>query len=170
MPKGTQYIGYLLTLYNKNDLGKGIALGSQMSQWFALFYASEIDNYVYHYKNIKTYGRYMDDIYIFSKDKNTLNKLLVNIRKIAIKNKIIINEKKTKIIKVSKGITYLKRKYYLTTSNRIIERINPDAIYRLKRKMKKGVLNKNDFKAWFNSYKNLDCRLKLLEIRKDITL
>lgn len=160
-------IKYLLTLYDIKGEQKGLALGSQMSQSFALYYASEIDNYVYHYKNVKTYGRYMDDIYILSNSKRKLQRLLVNIRKIASNSFIVINDKKTKIVKISNGITYLKRRYFFTPTNKLVEKINPDSIYRMRRKMNKNKLTNEDFKAWYNQYKKYDCRKQLNKLRKE---
>lgn len=157
-------IRYLLKLYDKDNKGKGLALGSQMSQSFALYYASEIDNYVYHYKNIKLYGRYMDDIYAFSNSKNKLKKLLINITKIASKSDIIINVKKTHIIPNRKGLKFLKTRFILLPSGKILQKLDKRLFYRMKKKIKKNVISENDFKSWYNSYKKYDCKLKLMEV------
>lgn len=41
--------------------GKGLPLGNQTSQWFALFYLDGMDRIIKEKMHIKYYSRYMDD-------------------------------------------------------------------------------------------------------------
>ena len=50
---------------------------------------------------------------------------------------LFINPKKTQIIKLSKGFTFLKIKYILTDTGKVVERISRDGITRMRRKLKK---------------------------------
>lgn len=158
-------VGYLLDLYDEEKKGVGLALGSQMSQSFSLLYASEIDNYIYHYKHIQTFGRYMDDTYVMSKSKRKLQRVLANVRKIASKLGITINNKKTKIIKISNGITFLKERYLFKDSKIIVLPSN-ERFTRMRRKIEKKNVDINTFNSWYGSFKGYRCYHKLKKIKR----
>lgn len=150
-------IKYLLKLYD-NGTGIGLALGSQMSQTFALYFMSDIDNYVYHYKHMLDYGRYVDDIFVFSESKNDLRKLLINVDKIANKSCISLNDKKTRITKLSSGLKFLQCKFIKLNNNKTLVRVNKQIVYRMNHKINIGVVNDNDFKSWYNNYRQYDSK------------
>lgn len=53
--------------------GKGLPLGSYLSQYFANLYLTELDNYLKHDLKIKHVVRYMDDIVILSDSREQLH-------------------------------------------------------------------------------------------------
>lgn len=145
---------------NKN--GKGIDIGSQPSQNIGISYPSKIDNYIKIVRGCKYYGRYTDDSYIIHKDKEFLKDVLNNIKKIANELGLVINDKKTRIAKLSQQYKVLQINYSLTDTGRIIKKINSKAITRERRKLKayKRLLEKNKitiedieniFKSWMSS-------------------
>lgn len=90
---------------------KGLNLGSEAPQIFAVYYLNPVDTFMKTVKGVKYYGRYMDDIIVFSESKAELKELLEEIREQLAKLKLEINEKKTHITKLSRGFTYLQVKY-----------------------------------------------------------
>ena len=62
--------------------GKGLGLGSQISQIAALFYPRMLDSAIKHYCNISGYGRYMDDGILIYQNKEQLNIALKEILRI----------------------------------------------------------------------------------------
>ncbi len=145
---------------NKN--GKGVDIGSQPSQNIGISYPSKIDNYIKIVRGCKYYGRYTDDSYIIHEDKEFLKDVLRNIKKIADELGLVINDKKTRIAKLSQQYKVLQINYSLTETGRIIKKINPKAITRERRKLKayKRLLDKNKitiedieniFKGWMSS-------------------
>lgn len=116
---------------------KSVNIGDQLSQILGIYYPYKIDNYVKCVRSQKFYGRYMDDWYIMSPNKEELQDLLANIRKIASEYGIHINDKKTHIVKISGTYKFLQVKYTLTESGKIIKRINPDRVTAMRRKLKK---------------------------------
>lgn len=124
-------------LTGEKFMNKSIGIGSQLSQISGLIYPMEIDNYCKIVKGIKYYGRYMDDIYIIHQNKQFLQDLLKEIEIICEKYGIFINHKKTQIIKLTKTIIFLKTRYNLTKTGKIIKRISKDSISRERRKLKK---------------------------------
>ena len=99
---------------------KGIPLGNQSSQCFALYYLDHLDRIIKERFQIKYYSRYMDDGVIISNDKNKLMKLL-NALKEEIKDiKLQFNLDKTFIYSIKQGVTYLGFRYKFTSTGRLI--------------------------------------------------
>ncbi len=62
------------------DSADGVPIGNYLSQYFANFYMAYFDHWIKEVKRVKYYFRYADDLVIFSGDKESLHKLLVEIR------------------------------------------------------------------------------------------
>lgn len=124
-------------LTGEKYMKKSVGIESQISQISGVFYPTRIDTYCKVVKSLKYYGRYMDDIYIIHKDKEYLKELLTQIQGMCDELGLFINPKKTQIIKLSKGFTFLKIKYILTDTGKVVERISRDGITRMRRKLKK---------------------------------
>lgn len=156
---------YLLSTFGN----KGVGIGSQLSQTAGIFYPTELDNFCKIVKGCKYYGRYMDDTYIIHKDKNFLRELLTEYKKIAQKLGIKINSKKTQIVKLEKGFLFLKMRYVLKPSGKILVIPARCSIIRERRKLKKlrGLVDgrcmtkaqaREQYKSWrgnivkFNAY------------------
>jgi retron-type reverse transcriptase len=68
---------YLIIDSNENLSDKGIPIGNLTSQFFANYYLSSFDHHFKEKCRAKKYIRYMDDIVIFSNDKNELKKYYI---------------------------------------------------------------------------------------------
>lgn len=167
-----ELLKYLLSTFDKNQNGKGVGIGSQISQIAGIMYPLEIDNFCKIVRGCKYYGRYMDDTYIIHNDKEYLKKLLSEIKEKCNKLGIVINEKKTQIIKLKIGFTFLKMRYLLTESGKI--KVIPcrktiarerQKLKKLKTKLNAGLITKEEikeqYKSWrghiikYNSYKSV---------------
>ena len=145
-----------LKLYAYMSLG----IGSPLSQTSGLLYPTEIDNYCKIVNGCKYYGRVMDDIYIIDSSKEYLLDLLKGIKEIADSLGIQLNKKKTKIIKLTKGFTFLQITYRLNETGKIITTIPKQKIIREKRKLKRlkflfdeGKVTYEDINHSYNSWK-----------------
>lgn len=139
---------------------KGLNLGSEAPQIFAIYFLSSIDSYIKTVKGIKYYGRYMDDMFIISNSKDELKALLDEIKIELSKLKLQINEKKTHITKLSHGFTFMQIKYSLE-GNKIIKRPTHSKIVRERRRLKKykkrfenGLMSENDIYNCYMSWRN----------------
>lgn len=145
-------------LTGQKTLKKGVDIGNQLSQSVGIVYPYRIDNYIKIVKGCKFYGRYTDDGYVIHRDKEFLKEVLAGIQKIADENGIIINERKTRIIKVSSFFRFLQTGYALTDTGRLIKKINPKSVTRERRKLKayKRLLDagKIDYATIDNSFKS----------------
>lgn len=116
------------------DIGMG--LGSQISQILALASANRLDHYIKEVCRIKGYGRYMDDGYLIHPDKTYLRQCLTGIRRICSELEITLNERKTQISKLSRGFVFLKIRYCLQPSGKIVQRICRKSVTKERRKLK----------------------------------
>lgn len=146
---------------SSSRISKALNLGSDAPQIFANFYLSPIDNYVKNVKGIKFYGRYMDDIFIISENKEELKTLLSEIKLQLASLKLEVNDKKTHITTLKHGFTYLQIKYRID-DKKIIKRPTRNKIVRERRGLKKfkSLLDKgliteeqvyNRYHSWRNS-------------------
>lgn len=135
----------LCNLYRKlvNDFGGdvGLGLGSQISQISALFYPKDLDHY-FKKKNLLAYGRYMDDGFLISKEINNLKSYRTTLIKKMDQLKLKPNYKKIHIKRISHGFVYLKARYFLTNSGKVIIKPNRKNITRNRKKLLK-LVNKN---------------------------
>ena len=154
-------------LTGEKFLNKGVDIGNQISQNIGIIFPYYLDNYAKNVAGIKYYGRYTDDFYAISQDKNILKSLLQKFREIAHEYGIIINERKTRIVKLSDFYRHLQNGYSLTSTGRLIIKINPKSITRERQRLKKykklfeaGIITldeiENIFKSWLcGNYKRM---------------
>lgn len=115
----------------------GLGLGSQISQVLSLASANRLDHMVKEDLRIKGYGRYMDDGYLIHESKEYLRECLVKIKAVCKELDITLNEKKTQIVKLSRGFTWLKIRFRITETGRIVRKIYKRSVTRMRQKMKK---------------------------------
>lgn len=162
-------------LTGEKFMEKSMNIGDQLSQIIGIYYPYRNDNYVKYVRSQKYYGRYMDDWYIMNPSRETLLDILEHIRGQALEFGIHINEKKTRIVKVSSTYKYLQIKYTLTSDGKIIKRINSKRVTAMRRKLKKlsdkvdcgEVLYENVenmFKGWMGSFYKLLSRQQRLNL------
>lgn len=142
---------------------KSVDIGDQISQDVGVFFPTRIDNYCTVVRGCRRYGRYMDDIYIIHKDRDFLKSVIDGVYEQAKELGLFVNEKKTRIVKLSSNFKYLQFKYTLLDSGRVVKRINPKTVTRERRKLKayKRLLNKgimpyedieNAYKSWMGTF------------------
>jgi hypothetical protein len=132
--------------------GVSLGLGSQVSQISAIYFPNVLDHFIKEKLGIKYYGRYMDDLYLFHTDKEYLRYCLDEIEKISSDLKLIINKKKTRIVQLDNGVIWLKGKYTLLPSGKILKRPCKGSAQRQKRKLRRF---KNLLEEGKITYKNI---------------
>lgn len=115
---------------------RGLGLGSQISQVLALVSANRLDHYIKEVLRIRGYGRYMDDGYLISDSREELLRARDEIRKICDELGIKLSERKTHIWKITR-VTWLKTRFYLTPSGKVIRKIYRRSVTVQRRKLKK---------------------------------
>jgi hypothetical protein len=133
-PRIRQLLHNFVTIFGD---GVSLGLGSQVSQISAIYFPNQLDHFIKEKLGIKYYGRYMDDLYLIHADKEYLKHCLREIEKICDDLKLTINKKKTRIVRLGTGIIWLKGKYTLLPSGKILKRPCKGSAQRTKRKLRK---------------------------------
>lgn len=115
----------------------GLGLGSQISQVLSLASANRLDHYVKEKLRIRGYGRYMDDGYLIHPSKQRLQYCMRIIGKICKILGIKLNPNKTQIVKLSHGFTWLKVRFFLTETGKVVKKICKRSVTRMRQKLKK---------------------------------
>ena len=137
---------------------KGLGLGSETSQINAITLPNRMDHYAKEILRIKGYGRYMDDTYLIHEDKDYLLYCLDKIEIICDSLGIVINKRKTKICDLKHGMTFLKTRFFITETGKIVKKPCRKSITDERRRLKKhaSLVRENvmTFKEAFTSYQS----------------
>ena len=115
----------------------GLGLGSQVSQIHAVAYCNSIDHYATEILRPFAYLRYMDDWIAICCTKDEAHRLLEAVEPRYQAIGIELNRKKTQIVKISRGFTWLKDRIYLTETGKVIRKPCREKPARDRRKIKK---------------------------------
>ena len=115
--------------------GKGLPLGNQTSQWFALYYLDPLDRLIKEKLRIRYYSRYMDDCVLVHSDRNYLKYCLSEMQKMIGNLGLEFNEK-TQVFPLKNGVDYLGYHFYLTESGKVIRKLRRSTKVKYKRKLK----------------------------------
>ena len=157
--RNPEYCKYVLEVIDSfND--PGIGLGSQISQLLAISYLSDLDHWFKETLGISGYVRYSDDIVAIHKSKLYLQDAWdVAESKLAALG-LSLNPKST-LHPIRHGIDFLKFKFRLTKTGKVIRILNRKShvriVKRLRRliaKTNKGERQWNDVINCFNSWKS----------------
>lgn len=153
----------------------GLGLGSEPNQILAAALPSPIDHLGLRMPGILASGRYMDDSYYIALDKDTLWCLLALIEIECARLGIVINPRKTKMTKLTRGFTFLKKRFYFGENGKVVVRPCRDSIARQRRKLKKqaalvraGVMTREQavqsYQSWRGMVMHLDAHETLLRM------
>lgn len=143
---------------------KSLGLGSEISQICAVFFPNRLDHFIKENLRIKYYGRFNDDMYLIHHSKEFLKDCLNKIRRVCEELGITLHDKKTRIVRLTQGINFLKGRYILTSTGKILKLPNRDSTLRMRRKLKKfkglcdsGFMKPSDictsYQSWRGCYK-----------------
>lgn len=114
----------------------GLGLGSEPNQILAVALPNPIDHWAEEMAELEATGRYMDDSYYIDMSKDKLKLVLACIEILCDDLGITINKKKTRIVKLSRGFRFLKKRFYYGPTGKVVVRPSREAITRQRRKLK----------------------------------
>lgn len=143
------------------DFGdRGLGLGSPVSQINALILANGVDHWAKERAGIRWYHRYADDGVAIAKDRRTLELAVAELKNVCAARGITLNEKKTKILPLSRGFRYLKLKFTLDEKGRVHTKVprRPTKVLRKKlrcflRWIREGSATMEDLRCVYGSYR-----------------
>ena len=110
--------------------GRGLPMGNQSSQCFALLYLDRIDRIIKEKLRVKYYVRYMDDMIILLPDRKSARNVLDVIRKEVENEKLVLNPKST-ILSVKNGVDFLGWRFRFSSTGKIIQKIKKQSKQRM---------------------------------------
>ena len=153
-------ICWLCNLFIDSTEGKGIPLGNQINQGFALLYLDGMDKLIKNDLQIEYYGRYMDDFYLIHRDRDYLKYCLEKITG-HLKTLDLTLNGKTQIFPFKNGVNYLGFHTYVTSTGQVIRKLKNQNKRNAQRKFLRmaklvvsGRLSKEKFYASYNAWKN----------------
>lgn len=156
-PMAARRAGEIIRSFGEN--GVGIGLGSQVSQLTELAVLDDLDHYIKERLKVKQYIRYMDDFVLIHHDKIHLEKCLREIRSRITCLGLQLN-RKTQIYPLCQGVKFLKWRFILTDSGKVIRKKRPKSISDERCKLKKlkalhdqGKIGLNDIRTHYGSWR-----------------
>ena len=153
-------IQWLCNLFIDSTSGKGLPLGNQINQGFALLYLDGMDKLIKHELGIEYYGRYMDDFYLIHQSKRYLAHCLDVIRAYLETLELELNEK-TQIFPLKNGVNYLGFHTYIDKRGNPIRRLKNQNKRNARKRFAKmarlvadGKMPEEKFKQSYQSWKN----------------
>lgn len=160
------YFGYddgilwLCNLFIDSTEGKGIPLGNQINQGFAILYLDGMDKLITSELGIEFYGRYTDDFYLIHQDREYLKYCLQVITEFLETLDLKLNGK-TQIFPIKNGVNYLGFHTYITDTGKVIRKLknqnkrNKQKKYlRMAHLVAEGKLPLEKFYASYNAWRN----------------
>lgn len=153
-------ICWLCELFIDSTAGKGLPLGNQINQGFALLYLDGMDKIIKHELGIEYYGRYMDDFYLIHPSKEYLKYCLEVITAYLETLELELNGK-TQIFPFKNGVSYLGFHTYITASGAVVRKLKNQNKRNAQRKYIKmsklvaaGKMPEEILKSSYNAWKN----------------
>ena len=153
-------ICWLCNLFVDSTEGKGLPLGNQINQGFALLYLDGMDKMIKHELGIEYYGRYMDDFFLIHQSKEYLKYCLEFITAYLETLDLTLNGK-TQIFPFKNGVSYLGFHTYITADGKVIRRLknqnkrNAQKKYiRMSKLVASGKLPMDKFHSSYGAWKN----------------
>ena len=115
---------------------KGLGLGSQISQISAVYYPNQIDHMIKDKLKITGFGRHMDDGYIICDNLERLEKIVELFYRECDKLEIIPNQKKCRIVKLTRQFRFLKRRFFITETGKVVVRPNREMAKKERQRLK----------------------------------
>ena len=160
------YFGYdpdicwICNLFIDSTEGKGIPLGNQINQGFALLYLDGMDKLIRWELGIEYYGRYMDDFYLIHPSKEYLKYCMEVITEYLETRDLSLNGK-TQIFPFKNGVSYLGYHTYITPDGKPIRKLKNQnkrnaqrKFIRMAKLVAAGRLHEEKFRASYTAWKN----------------
>jgi len=124
----------LAKLFVKAFGDESLGLGSESSQVGAITYTNAIHHYIKEVMRIM-FVPYMDDNAFFFGQKDTANETVEALKPVYEKHGVTVMPHKTNVIKLSQGFVFMKAKFSLTETGKIVVRPGRKSITRQRQKL-----------------------------------
>lgn len=155
-----EYTKWLNHLFIDSTEGKGLPLGNQVAQVYALLMLNGLDHYITEELEISLYGRFVDDFTLIHHDKEYLKWCLERIKEKVASLGLSLNGK-TQIVPFKCGVGFIGFHHYITSDGKYIRKLKGENKRRIKKKLrtwakqvKSERMTEQQFYEKYNSWKN----------------
>ncbi len=113
---------YLIIDSYESTPNRGLPMGNQSSQCFALLYLNDLDKFFKERMRVKYYVRYMDDILMLVPSKERARDCLLAARSLLEAEALLMNEK-SQIIAVKNGVSFIGWHFYFGERGTLVQTI-----------------------------------------------
>ena len=138
----------------------GFEPGSQMVQILGISMLDHLDHFIKERLRARYYGRYMDDFYLISTDRDFLERCREEIDREIGKLGLHLHPKKTRIFPLKSGIKVLGFTFRLTETGKVVRIIDPKNVKherkklaRMARLVREGRMPREKFDECYGSWK-----------------
>ena len=132
---------------------KGLPMGNQSSQCFALLYLDGIDRFIKEKLRVKFYVRYMDDMILLVSKKADARRILDSVRLEVEKENLLLNHKSC-IIPVKNGVEFVGWRFKFGKNGKIIQKIRQSSRKRMLIKVRKNLFLAGQYRQEAESIEN----------------
>ncbi len=115
--------------------GRGLPLGNQSSQWYAIYYLDPLDRLVKEQLRVRYYIRYMDDCLLLHHSKEFLSGCFVQMKQLLEERLHLSLNSKSQISPLRKGVEFLGWKFYLSETGQVVRRLKRQSKRRMRRRL-----------------------------------
>lgn len=148
---------------------RGLGLGCEPNQIEAVAFLNRLDHLTCEVLRPEGYGRYMDDAYLIDADKGLLLECLERWREEAAALGLELSGGKTRLVKLSKGFSWLKMRVCYSPTGRVVMRPGRETVTRERRRLRAMAAKvaagemaaaemRQSFAAWAGGMRGLDAR------------
>lgn len=149
-------------IHDEEHQGKGVGLGSQVSQISGVMALNEKDHYICEMLSdyVFDYARYMDDSKAITRTKEDALYVIDRVEEKYQELGLELNRKKTVILPLNRPFVWLKKKYMLKDSGRVRVALTGSTIKRERKSLRKylrwleeGKANEVEVKDWYVAWR-----------------
>ena len=141
----------IIDSYNA-ECGRGLPMGNQSSQCFALLYLDEVDRLVKERLGVRYYIRYMDDMLCIVENRQRAREVLSRVARQMERDGLILNQKSA-YYPIRAGVSFLGWRFFYGENNRIVQVVTKASRKRILRRARKMVRGSRDAAQSYVSYR-----------------
>lgn len=123
---------------------KGLPMGNQTSQYFALLYLNSLDHFIKEKLQVKYYLRYMDDMLLLVNSKQKASECYRQIKEVIESKKLSLNPK-SRYFPLKDGFEMIGWRFRLLDTGKIIATLRRSSKNRIKGRVKAEILKASNF-------------------------
>jgi hypothetical protein len=142
-PQVLRFLFVIIDSYNFHT-NKGLPMGNQTSQYFALLYLNSLDHYIKEKLQVKYYLRYMDDMLLIVESKQKAKECYRQIKVVIGSKKLLLNPK-SRCFPLRDGFEMIGWRFRLLDTGKILVILRRSSKKRIQGRVRVEILKASNF-------------------------